>query len=160
MESQVLDATARGSIEGVILRYGMFYGLETPSTVKMIDMIRKRRLPIVRKDNGQLPLIHIDDAVRATLLALDRAPAGSVYDIVDDQPVSMRQIVEALAKSTGSPAPFTVPAWLPRLIAPYMARLMSMRMTLSNAKAKSELAWLPRYSTMRDGLADMFSRAA
>jgi len=160
MERQVLDATARGSIEGVILRYGMFYGLETPSTVKMIDMVRKRRLPVVRGDAGQLPLIHIDDAVRATLLSLDRAPAGGVYDIVDDQPVSMSQIVEALAKSTGSPAPFRVPAWLPRLVAPYMARLMSVRMPLSNAKAKAELSWLPRYSTMRDGLSEMFSEAA
>ena len=160
MERQVLDATARGSIEGVILRYGLFYGLETPSTVKMIDMVRKRWLPIVRGDAGQLPLIHIDDAVRATLLALDRAPAGSVYDIVDDQAVSMSQIVEALAKSTGSPAPFKVPAWLPRLLAPYMARLMSLRMPLSNAKAKADLSWLPRYSTMRDGLAEMFSKAA
>jgi nucleoside-diphosphate-sugar epimerase len=160
MERQVLDASARGSIEGVILRYGMFYGLETPSTVKMIDMVRKRRLPVVRGDAGQLPLIHIDDAVRATLLSLDRAPAGSVYDIVDDQPVSMSQIVEALAKSTGSPAPFRVPAWLPRLVAPYMARLMSLRMPLSNAKAKAELAWRPRYPTMRDGLSEMFSEAA
>jgi nucleoside-diphosphate-sugar epimerase len=160
MERQVLDATARGSIEGVILRYGLFYGLETPSMVQMINMVRKRRLPVVRGDAGQLPLIHIDDAVRATLLALDRAPAGSVYEIVDDQAVSMSQIVEALAKSTGSPTPFRVPAWLPRLIAPYMARLASMRMPLSNAKAKAELAWLPRYSTMRDGLAEIFSQAA
>ena len=74
---QVLEATERGSIEGVVLRYGMFYGLETPSTVAMIDMVRKRRLPVVRGDAGQLPLIHIDDAVSATVRALDRAPAGS-----------------------------------------------------------------------------------
>ena len=52
MESQVLDATKRGAIEGVILRYGMFYGLETPSTVTMIDMVRKRRLPAVHGDAG------------------------------------------------------------------------------------------------------------
>ena len=56
MESQVLEATAQGSIEGVILRYGLFYGLETPSTVAMIDMVRKRRLPVVRDDAGQLLL--------------------------------------------------------------------------------------------------------
>jgi len=160
MERQVMEATANGSIEGVVLRYGMFYGLEAPSTVKMIDMVRKRRLPVVRGDASQLPLIHIEDAVSATLAALDRAPAGSAYDIVDDQAVSMTQIVEAIAKYTGSPAPFRVPAWLPRLIAPYMARMTSVRMPLSNAKAKTELGWQPKYSTMRDGLARMFSRAA
>jgi nucleoside-diphosphate-sugar epimerase len=63
MESQVIEATKRGAIEGIILRYGLFYGLETPSTQWMIDMVRKRRLPVVRNDVGQLPLIHIDDAV-------------------------------------------------------------------------------------------------
>src|SRR5206468_1332148 len=77
MESQVLDATRRGSIEGVILRYGMFYGLETPSTRAMINMVRKRRLPVVRNDTGQLPVIHIDDAVSATVRALELAPAGA-----------------------------------------------------------------------------------
>jgi nucleoside-diphosphate-sugar epimerase len=160
METQVLEATRRGEIEGVILRYGLFYGLEAPSTVMLINMVRKRRLPMVRGDDGELPLIHLDDAVSATLAALDRPPAGSVYDIVDDRAVSMSQIAEALAEYTGSSRPFRVPAWLPRLIAPYMARLTSMRMPLSNEKAKAELGWTPRYPTMRDGMAEMFARAA
>jgi len=160
METQVLEATRRGAIEGVILRYGLFYGLEAPSTVMLINMVRKRRLPMVRGDDGELPLIHLDDAVSATLAALDRPPAGSVYEIVDDRAVSMSQIAEALAEYTGSSRPFRVPAWLPRLIAPYMARLTSMRMPLSNEKAKAELGWTPRYPTMRDGMAEMFARAA
>ena len=160
MERQVLEATRRGSIEGVILRYGLFYGLETPSTVNMIEMVRKRRLPIVRGDAGQLPLIHVADAVSATLLALDRAPAGGVYDIVDDRAASMTEIVQTIAEYTGSPAPFRVPGWLPRLIAPYMARMTSIRMPLSNTAAKADLGWRPKYPTMRDGLADMFRQAA
>jgi nucleoside-diphosphate-sugar epimerase len=160
MESQVLEATKRGAIEGVILRYGLFYGVDTPSTRAMIDMVRKRRLPVVRRDAGQLPLIHIDDAVSATVRALDRAPAGATYDIVDDHAVSLTEIVEAIADYTGSPRPLKVPAWLPRLVAPYMARIVSIRMPLSNAKAKAELGWRPKYSTMRDGLAEMFRQAA
>jgi nucleoside-diphosphate-sugar epimerase len=160
METQVLEATKRGSIEGVILRYGMFYGLATPSTQAMIDMVRKRRLPVVRHDEGQLPLIQIDDAVSATVCALERAPAGAVYDIVDDRAVSMTEIADALAEYTGSPRPLRVPAWLPRLVAPYLARVMSMRMPLSNARAKAELGWRPRYPTLGDGLAQMFRRAA
>jgi len=160
MESQVLDATKRGAIEGVILRYGMFYGIETPSTVAMIDMVRKRRLPAVRGDAGQLPLIHIDDAVSATVCALDRAPAGSTYDVVDDRAVSLSEIADALAEFTGSPRPLRVPAWLPRLVAPYLARMMSVRMPLSNARAKAELGWRPKYPTLRDGLAEMFRHAA
>jgi nucleoside-diphosphate-sugar epimerase len=160
MERQVLEATERGSIEGVILRYGMFYSLETPSTVAMIDLVRKRRLPVVRGDAGQLPLIHVEDAVSATVRALDLAPAGAMYDIVDDRAVSLTEIVEAIAEYTGSAAPLRVPAWLPRLVAPYMARMTSIRMPLSNAEAKAALAWRPKYSTMRDGMAQMFRPAA
>jgi len=160
MESQVLDATRRGSIEGVILRYGMFYGLETPSTQAMINMVRKRRLPVVRNDTGQLPVIHIDDAVSATVRALELAPAGATYDIVDDRAVSFTEIADALAEYTGSPKPLRVPGWLPRLVAPYMARVTSTRMPLSNARAKAELGWQPKYPTLRDGLAQMFRHAA
>jgi nucleoside-diphosphate-sugar epimerase len=138
----------------------MFYGLETPSTVAMIEMVRKRRLPVVRNDTGQLPLIHVADAVSATVRALEFATAGSCYDIVDDRAVSLTEIVEAIADYTGSAAPFKVPAWLPRLVAPYMARMTSIRMPLSNARAKVELGWKPDYPTLRDGLAQMFQRAA
>jgi nucleoside-diphosphate-sugar epimerase len=160
METQVLEATARGSIEGVILRYGLFYGPESPSTIAMIDMVRKRWLPVVTGDISQLPMIHVEDAVSATVRALDHAPAGSAYDIVDDRPASMTEIVEAIAEYTGSAAPLRIPAWIPRLIAPYMARFTSSRVPLSNAKARAELGWRPRYSTMREGLEDMLRRAA
>ena len=160
MESQVLEATKRGSIEGVILRYGIFYGLETPSTARMIQLVRKRLLPVVNGDLGQLPLIHVGDAVSATVKALDAAPAGSTYDIVDDRAVSLTEIVEAIAEYTGSAPPFRVPAWLPRLLAPYMARMTSIRMPLSNARAKAELGWQPRYPTLRVGLAEIFRQAA
>jgi len=160
MEQQVLEATAHGSIEGVILRYGMFYGLEAPSTMAMVDLVRKRRLPVVGSDVSQLPIIHIEDAVSATLRALDIAPAGSVYDIVDDQPVRFSEIVEAIAEFTSSAKPFRIPAWLLKLVSPYMARMTSTRLPLSNLKAKTELGWRPKYPTMRDGLANMFHKPA
>jgi len=160
METQVLDASARGGIEGIVLRYGMFYGFDAASTQSMIEQVKKRRLPVVRGDTSQLPLIYIDDAVSATIRALGLAPAGSSYDIVDDRAVSLTEIVEALAKHTGAAAPFKVPAWLPRLVAPYLARVSSTRLSLSNAKAKAELGWRPTYPTLADGLAQMFQRAA
>ena len=160
MEKQVLDATERGSIEGVILRYGLFYGPDVPSTVSMIDMVRKRRLPVLRNDEGQLPLIHIDDAVSATVRALDHAPAGGVYDIVDDRAVSMSDVVRTIAEFTGSRSPLRVPSWLPKLIAPYMARMTSVRLPLSNSRAEAELGWRPAYPSMREGLAGILRKAA
>jgi nucleoside-diphosphate-sugar epimerase len=160
MEHQVLEATRNGAIGGVVLRYGLFYGPDVPSTVSMVAMIRKRRLPVVRGDAGQLPLVHVDDAVSATVCALDAAPAGAIYDIVDDQPMSLSGVVRAIAASTGSAAPLQVPAWLPRLVAPYFAGLTSMRLSLSNARARQELGWRPRYSTVREGLAQLSRRVA
>ena len=160
MEGQVLDATRRRAIEGVILRYGLFYGPETPSTIRMIELVRRRWLPVVRNDGGQLPCIHVDDAVSATVAALDRAPTGSTYNIVDDHAVSVTEIVQAIAEFTGSAPPFTVPAWLPRLVAPYWARMASIRLALSNQPAKADLGWQPKYSTMRDGLSEMRRHAS
>src|SRR4030095_12540140 len=88
METQVLDASRGGEIESVVLRYGLFYGPGNPATDELIALIRKSRLPRIRKDSGQLPFIHLDDAVAATIAALDHGSPGSVYDIVDDQPTS------------------------------------------------------------------------
>jgi nucleoside-diphosphate-sugar epimerase len=160
MESQILEASRAGRIEGVVLRYGLFYSFDTPSTQQMITLLRRRFLPTVRGDRSLLPSIHVDDAVSATILALDRAPNGGVYDIVDDQPSSFSDIVTALAQSVGAPRPIAVPAWLPRLVAPYMARMLALRLPLSNAKAKADLGWKPAFPTVRDGLSSTVRRAA
>lgn len=160
MESRVIDAALAGTIEAIVLRYGLFYGWETPSTAAMVALVRRRRLPVVRGDDGQLPVIHVADAVRATVLALDRGCSGSSYDIVDDHAVSMTDIVNGLAHYTRSAPPMRVPAWLPRLVAPYMARITALRLPLSNAAAKRELGWRPMYPTMQDGLRAMFEEVA
>ena len=160
MQSQILDASRSGAIDGVVLRYGLFYGPEAGSTVEMIAMAKRRMLPVIRGDRSLLPCIHVDDAASATVAALDRAPAGSTYDIVDDEPVSFSEIVRAVAGSAGAPKPIAVPAWLPRLVAPYMARMISLRLPLSNARARAELGWRPSFPTIHDGLPQATRHAA
>jgi nucleoside-diphosphate-sugar epimerase len=160
MESQILEASRRGAIEGVVLRYGLFYGAGNPATDKMIQLIRHRMLPVVRNDQGRLPFIHLEDAIGATIAALDRAPSGSAYDIVDDLPASMSEVIAGLARQAGAPKPFSVPLWVPRLLSPYMAGFMSIRLALSNAKARAEMGWAPKYPTWREGLAAVVDRAA
>ena len=100
METQVLDASRSGAIEGVVLRYGLFYGPEAASTIEMIAMAKRRMLPAIRGDRSLLPCIHVDDAARATVAALDRGPAGRSYDIVDDEPVSFTGFPPAASPST------------------------------------------------------------
>ena len=160
METQVLDASRAGAIEGVVLRYGLFYGPEAVSTLEMIAMAKRRMLPAIRGDRSLLPCIHVDDAARATVAALDRGPAGRSYDIVDDEPASFSEIVRALAEAAGAPRPLAVPMWLPRLIAPYMARMIALQLPLSNAKARAELGWRPLFPTIREGLAQTARQAA
>jgi nucleoside-diphosphate-sugar epimerase len=160
METQILEANQSGAIEGVVLRYGLFYGPEVASTVEMVAMAKRRLLPAVRGDRSLLPCIHVDDAASATLAALDRAPAGGRYDIVDDEPISFSEIVRALADASGAPRPIAVPAWLPRLVAPYMARMIALRLPLSNATAGADMGWRPAFPTIREGLRRTLQRAA
>jgi nucleoside-diphosphate-sugar epimerase len=160
MESQILEASGSGKIEGIVLRYGLFYGPDNPATQKMMSLVRHRLLPVVRGDRSLLPCIHVSDAVSATVAALDRGLPGSVYDIVDDRPISMTEMVRAMAESSAAGPPLTVPAWLTRLFAPFLAGITAMRLPLSNEKARKELDWRLAFPTWRDGLADMTARAA
>jgi 2-alkyl-3-oxoalkanoate reductase len=152
MESQILDASRSGKIEGVVLRYGLFYGPENPSTVQMIGLVRRRFVPVIRGDEGQLPYIHVDDAARATIAALDHGPAGGTYDIVDNRAVSASEFLRTIAELAGAPRPFAIPSWLLRLVAPYMMRMIEVRLPLSNAKARADLGWSPLFPTVREGL--------
>lgn len=152
MEAQVLDATRRGAIDGVVLRYGLFYGLEAGSTRAMLDMVKGRRLPVPREDHGVLPMIHVADAVSATQQALQHGTPGAVYNVVDNQPVSMTRLIEVMADAVGAPRPFRIPVWLMRLLAPVPARMSRIQLRLSNADTRSALRWSPRYPTIDDGM--------
>lgn len=160
MEEQVLDAARRGTIESVVLRYGLFYGPGNPGTDEMIALVRKRRLPRVRHDTGLLPYIHMDDAVAATVASVDRGSSGGVYDIVDDHPASFSEMIGDMAEIVGAPKPFAVPAWTIRLMAPYMARVLLARVPLSNARARKDLGWAPAWPSYREGLRQAVERAA
>ena len=160
MESQILEAARHGSIEGIVLRYGLFYGPGNPSTDQLVTLVRRRWLPRLRDDHGQLPYIHIDDAVVATIAALDRGISGSVYDIVDDHPTSFSEMVSLMAELAGAPRPLKIPAWMVRLAAPFMARLITMNVPLSNTKAKKELGWEPMFPSYHEGLRQTLQEAA
>jgi len=160
METQVLGASRSGAIEGIVLRYGLFYGPDAASMIEMIAMAKRRMLPAIRNDRSLLPWIHVDDAASATIAALERAHAGRTYEIVDDEPVSFSSMVYAVAQAAGAPKPIAVPFWLPRLVAPYTARMLSLRLPLSNEHARRELGWRPSYPTIREGLRQTLHLAA
>jgi nucleoside-diphosphate-sugar epimerase len=134
--------------ESVVLRYGLFYG--PGASDPMVEMIRKRRMPIAGDGGAIWSLIHIDDAASATVAAL--AAGRGVYNIVDDDPATAAEILTTMADAVGAKAPRRVPVWLARLAAGDVgvAFLTQIR-GASNAKAKRELGWQPHWSSWREG---------
>jgi 2-alkyl-3-oxoalkanoate reductase len=141
---------------GVVLRYGGFYG--SPDDAQL-EIVRKRRFPIVGDGGGIWSYIHLDDAAAATVLALERGAPG-VYNIVDDEPAPVREWLPALAAAIGAKPPRRIPRWLGRLAAGESGVvLMTEIRGASNAKAKQELGWTLRYPSWRQGFVDAYRPA-
>ena len=154
LEQAVTDADW---VDGVVLRYGGFYGPGTSFSLGpegvMVEAIRERKLPLVGAAGGVWSFIHIEDAADATVNAVEGHGRG-VYNVVDDEPATVAQWLPAAATAVGAPAPRRVPRWLGRLVAGDAATmLMTEAVCASNSKAKRELAWRPRHATWRDGFA-------
>jgi 2-alkyl-3-oxoalkanoate reductase len=146
--------TGAKDIEGLVLRYGGFYGPGTSlqrDGGQHTDAVRKRRFPIVGDGTGVWSFIHIDDAAAATAAAVEHGAPG-IYNITDDDPAPVVEWLPFLANAVGAPSPRHVPAWLGRIMAGKVAVGMMTEMRgSSNAKAKRELGWKPRYSSWREG---------
>jgi len=141
--------------QGIVLRYGGFYG---PGTSLGPDgeharMIRRRKFPIVGAGTGVWSFVHIEDAAQATADAIGRGRPG-IYNIVDDEPARVADWLPAVAESLGGKRPLRVPLWLGRLLGGEAAAvMMTDARGASNAKAKHELGWLPAHPTWREGFA-------
>ena len=150
----VVDAMERSVVEagGVVLRYGWFYGPGTHfgDDGTMAADVRRRRFPIVGSGAGLFSFIHVDDVAAATVAALERGQPG-IYNAVDDEPAAVGDWLPVYAEAIGAPRPWRVPVWLARLVAGRMATMMNTLPGASNAKAKRELGWQPRWSSWREG---------
>jgi nucleoside-diphosphate-sugar epimerase len=143
---------ARG-VEGVVLRYGFFYG---PGSAYASDgstaaMVRKRAFPVVGDGTAVYSYIHVDDAAGATVAALDHGPPGA-YNVVDDDPGKVREWLPEYAEAVGARPPRRVPRFLARLGAgKFAVYMMTGLQGATNAKAKRELDWQPRWASWRHG---------
>jgi nucleoside-diphosphate-sugar epimerase len=134
--------------EGIALRYGLLYGGDAE---RLRPQFARRRLPVA--EGGVLGWVHHEDAAAATVAALERGRAGQAYNVVDDLPASWQEVFTAMAAALGAPPPRRVPGWLLRLGAPLLAAfLVDTSMRVSNAKAKRELGWQPRFPSYREGV--------
>jgi len=134
---------------GAVLRYGAFYG---PGAIDdQVELVRKRQFPLVGRATGYASWIHLDDAAAATVLAVEQKATG-VFNIVDDDPAPANEWLPYLAECAGAKKPMRVPKWLARMMAGEVAVVMMTEgRGFSNAKAKRELGWQPRYPSWRQG---------
>ena len=135
--------------EGIVLRYGTFYG--PGASDPLLDMVRKRQVPVIGGGTGIWSFIEITDAAAATLAAVDGGAPG-IYNVVDDNPAPVAEWLPYLAKVAGAKPPLRVPAWLGRLLAgEFVVAQMTTSRGSSNEKARKELGFQPRYASWREG---------
>ena len=134
---------------GAVLRYGAVYG--PGATDDQVELVRRRQYPLVGGGAGHSSWVHLDDAASATVLAVEQGARG-VFNIVDDEPAPANQWLPHLAACTGAKPPMRVPKWLARLLAgEVVVTMMTEGRGFSNAKARRELGWEPRYPSWRQG---------
>ena len=134
---------------GATLRFGSLYG--PGATDDQVELVRKRKYPLVGDGGGYSSWVHLDDAASATVLAVEKKVTG-VFNIVDDEPAPASEWLPYLAACAGAKRPMRVPKWLARLAAGGVAvTMMTEGRGFSNAKAKRELGWELRYPSWRQG---------
>jgi nucleoside-diphosphate-sugar epimerase len=135
--------------EGIVLRYGAFYGPGASDV--LLEMLRKRQVPVVGGGTGVWSFIEITDAAAATIAAVDRGAPG-LYNVVDSDPAPVKEWLPYLARVAGAKPPLRVPAWLGRLLAgEFVVAQMTASRGYTNDKARKELGWEPRYASWREG---------
>ena len=135
--------------EGIVLRYGTLYG--PGASDPLVEMVRKRQLPVIGGGTGIWSFTEITDAAAATLAAVGYGAAG-VYNVVDDDPAPVAEWLPYLAQVAGAKPPLRVPAWLGRLLAgQFVVAQMTGSRGSSNEKARKQLGWVPRYPSWREG---------
>jgi nucleoside-diphosphate-sugar epimerase len=160
---QYLEQAVTASVkpEGIVLRYGAFYGPGTGMLDRvMVEQIRNRRVPLIGDGAGWWSFVHVDDAAAATVKALERGNPGNIYNIVDDDPAQVREWLPALAGMLGAKRPLHLPAWIARIVAgEHLVSMMTQIRAGSNAKAKMELGWTPAHPSWRRGFSDIVTQS-
>jgi nucleoside-diphosphate-sugar epimerase len=152
----VEDTVPRLVPEGIVLRYGSFYGPGASDV--MLDVVRKRQMPVIGGGTGIWSFIEITDAAAATVAAVERGTPG-LYNVVDSDPAPVAEWLPYLAGVAGAKSPLRLPAWLGRPLAGefVIAQMTTVRGS-SNEKARAVLGWEPRYPSWREGFRDWVSR--
>lgn len=133
---------------GIVLRFALFYGPDSEYTLDMIRFVRRGLAPGFGAADGFVSSVSHDDAATA-VVAVTGARSG-IYNVVDDNPVHRREFYDALAEALGVARPRLLPAWMAHF-AGSLGETLSRSQRMSNLKLRTECAWMPKYSSVREG---------
>lgn len=166
-ELELLRAGQQGKIAASVLRLGIVYGRDTRTIESYAHLFKTRRMKIVGKGNNLMHLVHIEDAVQAFSLAIQKSNAGTgFYNITDDEPLTQADFANSLADWWGQQRPGSVPVWLMQVLVSLkllktpegtpltndVVKLLISSFVGSNQKANHVLGFKPKYKTFQDGL--------
>ena len=147
-ERETARFTARGG-QGIVLRFGAFYGPDAPSTRDTVKLARRRLFPIIGSGDHYFSSIQVDDAAAAVVAAL--AIPGGVYNVVDDEPMPMRDYMAAFTSAFGFKPAWHLPLWLARVLLGSGTDALTRSQRVNNTMFKAVAAWTPKYPSVRQG---------
>ncbi|MBU1540405.1 MAG: SDR family NAD(P)-dependent oxidoreductase [Alphaproteobacteria bacterium] len=116
-----------------------------------LDRLRDGTARIVRKPGQVFNRVHVDDVVSGLFASMARPRPGAAYILCDDEPAPADVVMEGAARRLDLPLPPEVD-WTDPSVSETMRRFYLDSKRLSNARAKAELGWRPKYPTWREGL--------
>jgi nucleoside-diphosphate-sugar epimerase len=146
---RIIDRFTAGGGNGVVLRFGLFYGPTARGTDEALRLARWRMSMVGGKPDAYLSSIHTNDVASAAVAALD-APAG-VYNAVEDEPVTRRDCLDAFSAAFGVAKLRPMPTWLVKLSSGSAAAAVIRSWRVSNRRFRDATGWAPRYPSVREG---------
>jgi len=148
LEHEVARFTEAGGI-GIALRFGAFYGADARGTEEFLTAAKRRIAPAAGPAAGFVSSIETGDAGRAAAAAL-AVPAG-VYNVVDDVPLTRRELADAFAAAFGLHRLHITPAIALRLAGGAAAQALTRSQRVSNAAFKAASGWTPKHTSAVEG---------
>lgn len=144
-----------GSVPACVLRFGFLYGGESDELIQLRDTLRTGRPILAGPDDTHAQWVHITDAARAVMLAVEQRPTGTLFNIVDDQPVSPSAFLNHFVDSLGFSLASGLPQFaLRRMLPKAQLAILNLNTHADNTAAKETLGWKPRFTSYKQGIED------
>jgi nucleoside-diphosphate-sugar epimerase len=148
---RLVEAFTTGGGSGVVLRFGLFYGPDNRAIEEGLKLARLRSSSIAGRGDSYMSSIHTDDAAAAVVAALG-APGG-VYNVVDDEPLTRREYLDAFSAAFGLKRLHPTPASVLRAVGGSAAKALTASQRVANRRFKDATGWAPAYPSAREGWA-------